>query len=77
MQYLLKDKISFVGDCNPHHGPRLQNIIQLLEAGKTPEKYSYVEERVYTHDATVPSVEVDGVNYSVTVMTKETLQEFK
>lgn len=77
MQYLLKDKISFVGECNPHHGPRVQNIIQLLEAGKTPEKYSYVEERVYTHDATVPSVEVDGVNYSVTVMTKETLQEFK
>ena len=77
MRNILKDKISFAAGCNPHHGPRVEAVIQQLEAGKKPDKYSYVEERIYSHDATVPSLELNGNNYPVTVVTKETMEEFE
>lgn len=77
LSYLLQDKISYVGECNPNQGPKVQNLIQTLEAGKTPDKYSYMEEHAFAHDATVPSVEVDGQMYPVTVMTKDKLKEYK
>lgn len=77
MRNILKDKISFAAGCNPHHGPRVEAVIQQLEAGKKPDKYSYVEERIYSHDATVPSIELNGNNYPVTVVTKETMEEFE
>ena len=77
LSYLLQDKISYVGECNPDQGPKVKNLIQTLEAGKTPDKYSYMEEHAFAHDATVPSVEVDGQRYPVTVMTKDKLKEYK
>ena len=77
LSYLLQDKISYVGECNPDQGPKVKNLIQTLEVGKTPDKYSYMEEHAFAHDATVPSVEVDGQRYPVTVMTKDKLKEYK
>lgn len=77
MRYILSNKISFDAGCNPHHGPRVETLIQLLEAGKKPDKFSYVEERIYSYDATVPSLEVDGNSYPVTVVTSKTLEEFQ
>lgn len=43
----LNGKISYNVECNPLHGPRVEKIIQQIEAGETPEKYSYVEEEVF------------------------------
>lgn len=34
-------------ECNPLHGPRVQGIIEALEAGKTVEKTAYVEEGTF------------------------------
>lgn len=31
-------------ECNPKHGPRVRAIIEQLERGETPPKYTYVEE---------------------------------
>ncbi len=31
-------------ECNPKHGPRVRAIIEQLERGETPQKYTYVEE---------------------------------
>lgn len=43
----LSGKISYNVECNPLHGPRVEKIIQQIEAGEIPEKYSYVEEEVF------------------------------
>lgn len=43
----LNGKISYNVECNPLHGPRVEKIIQQIEAGEIPEKYSYVEEEVF------------------------------
>ncbi len=46
----LAGKINYDVECNPLHGPRVEAIIQDLEAGKTPEKLAYVDENAF--DAT-------------------------
>lgn len=43
----LAGKINYNVECNPLHGPRVEAIIQGLEAGKTPEKLAYVEEAAF------------------------------
>ena len=77
MRYIMRNKITFDAGCNPHHGPRVETQIQLLEAGKVPDKFSYVEERIYSYDATVPSLEVEDNSYPVTVVTSKTMEEFQ
>ena len=70
---VLDGKITLSVECNPLHGPRVQALIETLEAGGTPEKIAYVDEGMYAHIDTVPSVTVDGADYFVTVVTQEVL----
>lgn len=73
MSYVLKDKITCIAECNPHHGPRVQAIIELLESGGTPDKFSYVDGEIFSADETVKKVSVDGTDYAVTILTSETV----
>lgn len=50
LESTLSGKINYNVECNPLHGPRVQAIIEDMEAGKTPEKLAYVEETAF--DAT-------------------------
>ena len=43
----MEGKISLNVECNPLHGPRVEKIIQQIEAGETPEKRYYVEETYF------------------------------
>ncbi len=65
MDCVLKDEITCIGECNPLHGPRVEALIQILEEGRTPEKFSYVEEGLYAHDDTVTAVTVGDETYRV------------
>jgi len=47
LQLLLSGEISYEVECNPLHGPRVEAIIQQLEAGETPQKFTYVEETAF------------------------------
>lgn len=71
MDYVLQDKISFIAECNPLHGPRVKAIIELLEAGKAPSKFYYVNEEIFSANETVQKLSVDGKEYPVTILTKE------
>ena len=44
LHMVLSGEIKLDVECNPLHGPRVRAIIEQLEQGKTPEKYTYVEE---------------------------------
>lgn len=66
VNYVSEDKITCIAECNPLHGPRVEAIIEQLEAGGTPEKLSYVEEGIFCADDTVQTLTVDGVEYPVT-----------
>lgn len=77
IENVILDKISCMGECNPWHGPRVRAIIELLENEKVPTKLSYVSEGMYTHDATVEKIMVDHIEYPVTVVTQEVIDERK
>ena len=68
-------KIILNTECNPLHGPRVEEIIKTLESGGTPEKKAYVEEGVFAHGDEVPSVTVDDQKYDVTKVTKEVVEK--
>ncbi len=61
-------KIACIAQCNPEQGPLVEEIIRNLEAGKTPDKISYIEEEIFTADETVKELEVDGTSYSITIL---------
>ncbi len=77
MNYIMMDKITCITACNPLQGPHVKKVIELLEAGKTPDRFSFVDEGMYAHDDTVRSVTVDGIEYPVTVVTAKVLEERK
>lgn len=70
LEYVIEGKIACISECNPLHGPRVQAIIEQLEAGEMPEKYSYVEEKIFSADGTVKQLSIDGVVYNMTILTK-------
>lgn len=54
----LEGQISLNVECNPLHGPRVEKIIQQIEAGQTPEKMYYVEETYFqAEDLTAEFIE--------------------
>ena len=77
LNYVKEDKITCIAECNPLHGPRVQAIIELLETGKMPDKFSYVQEKIFMTDKTVTQVVIDGTNYEVTLLERETASEEK
>ncbi|UWO23342.1 ABC transporter substrate-binding protein [Marvinbryantia formatexigens DSM 14469] len=44
---MIAGEINAVFECNPLHGPKLQEIITSLEAGKTVDKIQYMEEAYF------------------------------
>ena len=48
LSYCRGGRIDLCAECNPLHGPRVRALIEQLERGETPEKQSYVPERLFT-----------------------------
>lgn len=59
LHMILKGEISFDVECNPLHGPRVLSIIEQLQRGETPPKFTYVEETSF--DAGGLTEEIIGV----------------
>lgn len=70
LEYALEGKITCIAECNPLHGPRVQAVIEMLESGTTPEKYSYVDEQIYSGDETVKFLNIAEKEYEVTILKK-------
>lgn len=65
LAYAKEGKIACIGECNPLHGPRVAALIQNLERGREPEKFNYVEERIFSTLDDVETIKVDGIEYVV------------
>ena len=68
MQYLRQGKISCIAECNPHHGPRVQALIEMLERGENPEKYNYVQETLFSSVSEIKTVTIGGNTYDVDIV---------
>ena len=75
MNYVLQDKITCIAECNPLHGPRVKAIIEALEAGVTPDKYSYVDEEIYSASEVVSSLKVGETTYDVIILTHDIIDQ--
>ncbi len=75
LNYALEGKITCIAECNPLHGPRVQAIIELLEKGGTPEKFSYVNGDIFSADEAVKNISVDGIDFDVTILTKDIVEQ--
>lgn len=74
-RYVVDGKISCIAECNPLHGPRVKAVIDSLEAGKSPDKFYYVDGEIYTADKSVESIVIDEVKYDITVLTEEMIED--
>ena len=69
----LSGKIICNTECNPLHGPRVAEIIDKLEKGEEVAKKQYVDEGIYAHGSEVPTITVDGTEYTVTTVTQDVI----
>lgn len=49
LSYVLSGEILIDAECNPLQGPRVENLIQQLEAGDTPSKNFYIDEQIFIY----------------------------
>lgn len=75
MSYALKGKIACIAECNPLHGPRVQAIIESLEAGEQPEKFYFVDEEIFSANETVKTLNINGKDYQVIHLTQEIIEQ--
>ena len=50
LHLVLSGEINYEVECNPLHGPRVRALIELLREGKTPQKFTYVDETAFSKD---------------------------
>ena len=65
LEYAREGKISCIAECNPLHGPRVETLIKMLGNGETPQKFNYVDEKIYSSLEEVQSITVDGATYEI------------
>lgn len=70
-----KGKIALDVECNPLHGPKVEQIILRMEEGKKPAKYTYVKEGLFSADDSIQSVKVGENDYKVKIVTDELISK--
>jgi simple sugar transport system substrate-binding protein len=71
LRYVMEDRITCIAECNPLHGPRVMSMIEKLENGEVPEKFSYVDEQLFSAYKEIKTISVDGKKYPVTMVTPD------
>ncbi len=56
LEMVMSGDISYNVECNPLHGPRVQAIIEKLEAGVEPPKLTFVEETAFSAEDITPEL---------------------
>ncbi len=56
LEYCLEGKINLCVECNPLHGPRVDELIKKYEAGDSIPKQTYVEETCFTPSTVTPGI---------------------
>ena len=65
LEFAREGKISCIAECNPLHGPRVRALIEKLQSGNQPQKFNYVDEKLFSAIPDVESITVDGKTYGI------------
>lgn len=69
----MRGKIALDVECNPLQGESVRELISDLESGQDYSKYTYIEEKVFSADATIKEVTVNDETFPITPVTEELL----
>ena len=70
---VLQGKIALDVECNPLQGDPVKELINTMESGGEYNKYTYIEEKVFSADDTVKEVKIDDETYQITPLTEDIL----
>lgn len=62
LELTLAGKINYTVECNPLHGERVEDLIQMLERGETPGKQAFVPETAFDAE-TITQADIDARAY--------------
>ena len=71
----LSGKIILNTECNPLHGPRVEEIIKKLEANEKVDKKAYVDEGIFAHSDDVTTVKAGDKDFDVTKVTQDVIDK--
>ena len=71
----LSGEITCDTECNPLHGPRVEEIIKKLEANEKVDKKAYVDEGIFAHSDDVTTVKAGDKDFDVTKVTKDVIDK--
>jgi simple sugar transport system substrate-binding protein len=71
LEYVMSGDITADFECNPLAAPFVEQVIQTLQAGGTPDKEVYMEEHWYVNEDILSSISVDGADQNLTVVTQD------
>lgn len=74
LEFVKSGDINADFECNPLAAPFVEQVIQQLEAGETPEKEVYMEEHWYVNEDILDKITVDGADQDLTVVTDEIIE---
>jgi simple sugar transport system substrate-binding protein len=74
LEYVITGDINADFECNPLAAPFVEEVIQQIEAGETPEKEVYMEEHWYVNEDILSTITVDGAEQALTVVTDEIIE---
>lgn len=65
MNYVREKKIACITECDPHHGQRIEEIINSMENGIVQSKYNYVDGKIFSRYVKIQSIKVDTIKYDI------------
>ena len=71
----LSGKIILNTECNPLHGPRVEEITKKLEANEKVDKKAYVDEGIFAHSDDVTTVKAGDKDFDVTKVTQDVIDK--
>ena len=71
LEYVMSGDINADFECNPLAAPFVEEVIKQLQAGETPEKEVYMTEHWFVDEDVLSTINVNGEDQDLTVVTKE------
>jgi simple sugar transport system substrate-binding protein len=65
LEYCRSGKISCIAECNPLHGPRVRALIEMIDHGQTPDKFNYVDEKMFSCVPGIDQVTIGDKTYRI------------
>jgi|GEM_PF-30104 len=74
MEEVISGRIACIVECNPNQGARIRRIIEQIERGETPDKYSYMSEGLFSNVDSFSWIMVGGKTYQITTVSEDLLE---